>query len=310
MLHLMTNWSAAHPDQTAINVNYQPVGSGLGVEKLMQHKLDFATSDVPIPLEVLSQNQLMQFPLIGSGVVVVVHIDGLHTEQLKIGRKELAEIFLGKITNWNDPGITDDNPGLTLPNKQITVVHRGDPSGSTYAFTSYLSKIRPEWSREVGAGFTVPWKVGIDATANKGVADMVARTPNSIGYLSYDYAMHNKLSCVQLLNKDNHFVSPNKDSLIEGLSHMNWDFGNKFSAIQVNPAGKGSWPISTALFVILPTQQDNAGAKKALFDYFNWFIDEKVQASDTLSYVPLPEIMRGYVKTLLRTELGEHGLLK
>lgn len=302
MLPLVKYDDAQHPNPSGITVNYQPVGSGKGIEKLVQNKLDFAASDVPLPLKELEANHLMQFPLIGSGVVVVVHIDGVPATQLKLDRAELAGIFLGTITNWNDPDIAEDNPGLKLPNKKITVVHRGDLSGTTYAFTSYLSEVRPEWGKAVGAGFNVAWKTGVEVTGNQGVADAVSRTSGSIGYVSYDYAIQNKLQCIQLLNRENRFVSPNRESLTEGLSHMAWDMQHKFSNLKTNPAGKGSWPISTAMFIILPVRPEGDEVKKEVFQYFSWLLGESKQISDSFSFVPLPDVMQAYVKVLLKTK--------
>ena len=210
---IYAKWADAYKTKTGIGMNYQSIGSGGGIKQIKAKTVDFGASDMPLKPEELEKDGLMQFPTVMGGVVPVVNIDGIEAGELKLDGKVLADIYLGKITKWNDPAIAAINKGLTLPDTDITVVHRSDGSGTTFIFTNYLSKVSPEWKSAVGEDTSVSWKAGTGGKGNEGVASYVQRIKDSIGYVEYAYALQNKMTYVQMKNRDGQFVKPERREL-------------------------------------------------------------------------------------------------
>src|SRR5882757_8722233 len=207
---ILSQWSTDYSASTGIKVNYQSIGSGGGIAQIKAATVDFGASDKPLDPDELAQSGLAQFPIVIGGVVPVVNIEGVEPGQLKLTGPLIADIFLGKITKWNDPAIGALNPGLKLGDAAISVVHRSDGSGTTFNFSNYLSKVSDEWKSKVGEGTSIQWPTGVGGKGNEGVAAYVKQIKNSIGYVELAYALQNKMSYAALKNRDGQFVEPSQ----------------------------------------------------------------------------------------------------
>lgn len=282
-------WTYAYTQTGKAKVNYQSLGSGAGISQIKAGTVSFAGTDNPLTAEEQAEAGLVQFPMLTGGVVVIVNVPGVKDGELKLNREVLADIFLGKISNWNDPAIAALNPGLKLPkNLPITVVRRSDSSGTTFIFTDYLSKISGEWKEKVGAGSSVKWPVGIGGQKNPGVCNNVAKIRGSIGYTEYTYAVEAKLNCPQLENSDGAFVAPSAKNFAASAANADWDNAPGFLMMLTNQPGADSWPI-TGVTYILYRKDATDESKAAMRDYFNWCFTEGAAAASRLNYVPIPE---------------------
>jgi phosphate transport system substrate-binding protein len=286
---IYAKWADAYKTQSGIGLNYQSIGSGGGIKQIEAKTVDFGASDKPLKPEDLEKNDLMQFPTVMGGVVPVVNINGIEPGKLKLDGSTLANIYLGKITKWNDPAIAGLNKGLTLPDEDITVVHRSDGSGTTFIFTNYLSKVSPEWKSSVGEDASVSWKAGTGGKGNEGVASYVQRIKNSIGYVEYAYALQNKMTYVQMKNRDGNFVSPNSESFKAAAAGAKWDNAPGFYEILTDEAGKDSWPISGATFILMHKTQDKVDTAQEVLKFFEWAYANGSQMAESLDYIPMPD---------------------
>ncbi len=298
-------WADAYKTQTGIGLNYQSIGSGGGIKQIEAKTVDFGASDKPLKPEDLEKNGLMQFPTVMGGVVPVVNIEGVEPGKLKLDGKVLAEIFLGKITKWNDPAIAALNKGLALPDADIAVVHRADGSGTTFIFTNYLSKVSPEWKSAVGEEASVSWKVGTGGKGNEGVANFVKQIKNSIGYVEYAYALQNKMTYVQLKNRDGKFVSPNAESFKAAAAGAHWDKAPGFYEILTDEPGKGSWPISGATFILMHKVQDKPENAVEVLKFFDWAYNSGSQMAESLDYIPMPEKVVKLIRAAWKKEIKD-----
>ncbi|MBQ8570007.1 MAG: phosphate ABC transporter substrate-binding protein PstS [Kiritimatiellae bacterium] len=281
------NWTHSYSQTTTgVQVNYQSLGSGAGINQIKAGTIDFAGSDNPLTLEEQNEFGLVQFPMLTGGVVVIVNIPGVENNQLKLSRENLANIFLGKIVNWNDPKLASDNPNL--PDLPITVVRRADASGTSFIFTNFLSKISPEWEKNVGFGSSVKWPVGIGGQKNPGVCNSVAKISGSIGYTEYTYAVEAKLTMVQLENKAGNYVVPTIDNFIAGAAAADWANTPGYYMVLTDQSGENSYPILGVTYILY--RKDLAADRKAdLIKYFDWCFNTGAAAAKRLQYVPLPE---------------------
>ena len=286
---IYAKWAEAYKTQTGTGMNYQSIGSGGGIKQIDAKTVDFGASDMPLTPDVLESKGLTQFPAVMGGVVPVVNINGLEPGKLKLDGKTLADIYLGKITKWNDPAIVAMNKDVTLPAEDITVVHRSDGSGTTFIFTNYLAKVSPDWEKSVGVNTSVSWKVGTGGKGNEGVASYVQRIKNSIGYVEYAYALQNKMTFTMMKNHDGEFVSPNSDSFKSAAAGARWEQSPGFYEILTNEAGKNSWPIAGATFILMHTKQDKPENAKEVLKFFNWAYANGDSMAESLDYVPMPE---------------------
>ncbi|HET6598596.1 MAG TPA: phosphate ABC transporter substrate-binding protein PstS, partial [Burkholderiaceae bacterium] len=220
---IYAKWADTYHKATGVRVNYQSIGSGAGIKQIKARTVDFGASDAPLTDEALAKDGLVQFPTVIGGVVPVVHIEGIAPGQLRLDGQVLGDIYLGKITKWNDKAITALNPGVALPAATIAVVRRADGSGTSFNFTNYLSKVNPEWKATVGEGTAVNWPVGAGGKGNEGVSAFVQRLPNSIGYVEYAYAKQNKMAHTQLKNASGAYVSPDESSFKAAAAHADWN---------------------------------------------------------------------------------------
>jgi phosphate transport system substrate-binding protein len=286
---VLTKWSAAYAEKTGNQLNYQSVGSGAGIAQIKAGTIDFGASDAPLSGEDLKKFGLGQFPLVVGGIVPVVNIAGIQADQIKLDGPTLAEIFMGKITNWNDPKIAALNAGVNIPAGKITVVHRSDGSGTSYNFTNFLSKVSPEWASQVKFGTSVDWPTGVGGKGNEGVSQYVRQIKGAIGYVEYAYAVKNKISWVDMKNAAGEVVKPSADTFAAAAATADWAHAKDFNLIMTNAPGQTAWPITATTWAIMYKQPKNAEHTKVAFDFFKWsYANGKAQAA-SLDYVPLPD---------------------
>ena len=282
-------WAEAYKAKTGQNMNYQSIGSGGGIRQIKARTVDFGASDKPLQPQDLDASGLMQFPMIMGGVVPVVNIKGIGAGQVKLDGPTLAEIYLGKIKRWNDPAVKRLNPGLDLPGRTITVVHRSDGSGTTFIFTHYLSQVSPEWEQNVGNDASVAWPTGVGGKGNEGVASYSSRINGAIGYVEYAYALQNHLAYVLLKNRDGKFVSPSAANFQAAAAHADWEHAPGFFLLLTDQPGPTSWPITGASFILMYKQQEKPETAREVLKFFDWAYHNGQQMAASLDYIPIPE---------------------
>ncbi len=282
-------WAEGFKAATQNVLNYQSIGSGGGIKQIKAKVVDFGATDKPLTREELNKNQLVQWPVVMGGVVPVVNLEGLAAGQMKLDGPTLANIYLGKITKWNDPAIQALNKGLKLPAQDIVVVSRTDGSGTTFIYTNYLSKVSAEWKEKVGNDTAVRWPTGINGKGNEGVASYVRQQAGAIGYVEYAYALQNKMVYAQMKNHDGLFVKPDSDTFGAAASNANWKPDNGFYEILTDEPGKTSWPITGATFILMQKTQEDPVRGKAALQFFDWSYKNGQKAALALDYIPMPE---------------------
>ena len=291
---LYAKWADSYNKATGVRINYQSVGSGAGIRQIKAKTVDFGATDMPLKDEELEKDGMVQFPTVIGGVVPVVNIAGLQPGQLKITGQVLGDIYLGKITKWNDPAITALNPGVPLPDAAISPVRRADGSGTTFIFTNYLSKVNAEWKTKVGEGTAVNWPTGAGGKGNEGVAAFVQRLPNSIGYVEYAYVKQNKMNFVQMKNRDGAFVNPSDDAFKAAAAGADWS--KTFYQITTDQPGKTAWPMTNPTYILMYKTQDKPAQAAAALKFFDWAYGNGDKAADDLDYVPLPDAVKALVR--------------
>jgi phosphate transport system substrate-binding protein len=287
---LYSKWAADYHKAAGVKINYQSVGSGAGLRQIEAKTVDFGASDAPLKDEDLAKKGLVQFPTVIGGVVPVVNIQGITAGQLKLSGQVLGDIYLGKVTHWNDPAIVALNPGVKLPEAAIAPVRRADGSGTSFIFTNYLSKVNAEWKSKVGEGTAVNWPTGAGGKGNEGVAAFVGRLANSIGYVEYAYVKQNKLNYVQLQNAEGAFVAPDDDAFKAAAAGADWS--KSFYQILTNQPGKASWPITGATFILMHKSQDKPQQAAASLKFFEWAYQNGDKTAADLDYVPMPDSVK------------------
>jgi len=291
---LYAKWADAYNKATGLKINYQSVGSGAGLRQIRGKTVDFGASDMPLSDADLAKDGLIQFPTVIGGVVPVVNVRGITAGQLRLNGQVLGDIYLGKVTRWNDPAITALNPGVPLPDAAIAPVRRADGSGTTFIFTNYLSKVNPEWKSRVGEGTAVNWPTGAGGKGNEGVAAFVQRLPNSIGYVEYSYAVSNRMASVQMRNQAGNFVKPDDDNFKAAAAGADWS--RSFNQILTNQPGAQAWPITGATFIMMHTRQDKPASASASLKFFEWAFNNGDAMATELQYVPLPPSVKDLVR--------------
>jgi len=280
-------WAEAYKAKTGIGLNYQSIGSGGGIAQIKAKTVTFGASDKPLAPSELDPAGLTQFPTVIGGVVPVVNISGLKPGQMVLDGKTLADIFLGKVTKWNDAEIKKLNPSLNLPGQAIAVVHRSDGSGTTFIFTNYLSKKSPDWAK-VGASTSVEWPTGIGAKGNEGVAGNVGQTGGSIGYVEYAYAKQNHLNYVRMINRDGTPVTPTGAAFQAAAANADWAHAKDFYVILTDQPGREAWPIAGATFILVYKKPTDPAAQREALKFFKWAYENGSPLAESLDYVPLP----------------------
>ena len=291
---LYAKWAADYNKLTNIKINYQSVGSGAGIRQIEAKTVDFGASDMPLKDDELAKKGLVQFPAVIGGVVPVVNIKGIAPGQLKLTGQVLGDIYLGKITQWTDPAIKALNPGLALPDAAIAPVRRADGSGTSFIFTTYLSKVNTEWKTKVGEGTAVNWPVGAGGKGNEGVAAFVGRLPNSIGYLEYAYVKQNKLTFAQMKNASGNFVSPDESAFKAAAAGAEWS--KSFYQILTEQPGKDAWPLTGATFILMHKAQDKPEQATSTLKFFSWAYKNGDQTADALDYVAMPAAVKTIIE--------------
>jgi phosphate transport system substrate-binding protein len=302
---IYAKWADAYRKETGTGLNYQSIGSGGGIKQIQNKTVTFGATDMPLTLEQLNKDGLVQFPTVIGGDVPVVNIDGIKPGDLKLDGAALARIFLGEIKSWNDPAIQKLNPGAKLPSQAIVVVHRSDGSGTTFIWTDYLSKASADWKSKVGANTSVEWPAGIGAKGNEGVANNVQNTKGSIGYVEYAYAKQNKLTTVSMINKDGKTVEPNSASFQAAAANAKWDRANGFYIILTEQGGEASWPIAGATFILIHKQPKDPAAAAEALKFFGWAYTKGDQMAEELDYVPIPKNVVAEIERLWGSEIKD-----
>ncbi|MEP7067930.1 MAG: phosphate ABC transporter substrate-binding protein PstS [Usitatibacter sp.] len=286
---IYAKWADAYKKATSSGMNYQSIGSGGGIKQITAKTVDFGASDMPMKPEDLQKQGLVQFPAIMGGVVPVYNVKGLKPAELKFTGPLLADIYMGKVTKWNDPAIAKLNPGAKLPDAAITVVHRSDGSGTTFLWTNYLSKASPEFKTMVGEGTAVKWPAGVGGKGNEGVASYVQKIDSSLGYVEYAYAKQNKLSYGMMQNKAGKFVEPDDATFKSAAAGADWKSVPGMGVVLTDQAGEKSWPITGASFILVHQTQDKPESGREVLKFFEWSFKNGTKMAEELDYVPMPE---------------------
>jgi phosphate transport system substrate-binding protein len=302
---IYAKWAEAYKQKTGVGMNYQSIGSGGGIAQIKAKTVDFGASDMPLKAEDLQQAGLVQFPAIIGGVVPIVNIEGIAPGQLKFTGPVLADIYLGKIKNWNDKAITDLNPGAKLPADLITVVRRSDGSGTSFLWTDYLSKVSPEWKTKVGSGTAVAWPEGVGGKGNEGVAAYVQRIKGSIGYVEYAYAKKNKMSHAGVQNKDGQFVQPDDTAFQAAAAGADWKNTPGMGVVLTDQPGKASWPVTGASFILMQAKQDKPQSGVEVMKFFDWAFKNGGKMADELDYVAIPDAVSKQIADAWKSQIKD-----
>jgi len=289
-------WADAYAAQGGTSLNYQAVGSGAGQKLIFQRTIDFGASDATLTADKLASNKLVQFPTVVGALDLAVNIPGITSDQLLLTGPLIAAIYLGKVTNWNDPQIKAINPGLALPDLPIAPVYRADGSGTTYVFTSYLAKVSPDFKSQVGVQTSVSWPAGTGAKGNAGVGGSVRNTQGGIGYVESAYASLNHLTVAKLRSHDGAFLAATSENFAAAAAKADWAGATNFAADMNDLPGPNSWPIVSATFVLLPVNPANPQHATAVLGFFDWSYAHGDPIASGLSYVPLPAQVKDLVR--------------
>jgi phosphate transport system substrate-binding protein len=291
---LYARWSADYYKTTGQKVNYQSIGSGAGLKQIEARTVAFGASDMPLTDDKLKSLGLFQFPTVIGGVVPIVNIKGISPGQLKLSGPILGDIYLGKITRWNDAAIKVTNPTVTLPNEDIIVVRRADGSGTTFIWTNYLSKVNQEFKNKLGEGTAINWIVGIGGKGNEGVAAFVSKLPNSIGYVEYAYVKQNKMTYVQVQNSTGNWITPTEEAFKAAGAAADWS--KSYYQILTNQGDRAAWPIAGATFILVPEKSEKLEQVKLSVKFFDWAYTNGDKAADDLDYVALPLAVKNKIR--------------
>jgi phosphate transport system substrate-binding protein len=302
---IYAKWADAYKKATGTGLNYQSIGSGGGIKQIQNKTVDFGASDMPLKPADLDKDGLMQFPTVVGGDVPVINLSGVKAGEMKLTGPVLADIFLGKITKWNDPAIVALNKGLKLSDKDVTVVHRSDGSGTTFIWVNYLSKVSNEWKETVGEGTSVNWPVGVGGKGNEGVASYVQRIDGAIGYVEYAYALQNKMNHTLVQNRDGNFVTPNIDSFRAAAAGAQWEKAPGNYLILTDQTGKNAWPISGATFILVYKTQEKPEQAKEVLKFFDWAYASGDRLAMDLDYVPLPDSVVKMIQAQWKTQIKD-----
>jgi len=296
-------WAEAAREAINIQVNYQSIGSGAGINQIRNRTVDFGATDAPLNAQQLTEANLMQFPTVMGSVVPIINLPGVETNALRLTGDQLADIYLGRITRWNDPRLVEGNPGVSLPNIAIAPIYRADGSGTTFVFASYLSAVSEEWRTRVGAATSVRWPVGNGARGNEGVAGGVRNTRGGIGYVENAFAQLNRLATVQLRNRAGNFVAPTHESFVAAAVNADWSVPG-FAASIIDQPGAASWPIVSPTWILIPTNPTDAARNAHVRRFFDWAFANGDAMALQLEYIPLPQTVKDAVRAAWNRQFG------
>ncbi len=299
-----SKWADAYNKATSNRVNYQSIGSGGGMKQIEAKTVDFGASDAPLKPEELEAKGLVQFPTVIGGIVPVFNLPGIEAGKLRLNGQVLGDIFLGKVTKWNDPALVALNPSLKLPDTAIAVVHRADGSGTSFNFTNYLSKVNAEWKAKVGEGTAPNWPLGTGGKGNEGVSAFVQRIAGSIGYVEYAYAKQSKMPYASMQNAAGNFVQPDDTTFQAAAAGADWE-KSKYYVILTNQAGKDAWPIAASTFIIMHKTQDKPEQGTEVLKFFDWSYKNGAKMAEDLDYVPLPAALVASIRSTWTRDLKD-----
>ena len=300
-------WGEAAKAAIGVELNYQAIGSGGGQNQITQRTVDFGASDAPMDTAKLQSANLVQFPTVMGAVVPIVNLPGIAANQVKLTGELLAEIYLGKITKWNDAKLVELNRGVAMPNIAIAPVYRADGSGTSFVYTSYLSAVSADWKKDVGASTSVKWPAGTGARGNDGVAGTVKNTRGAIGYVENAYATQNNLTTTQLRNKAGQFVSPTMAAFAAAASSGDWGGAQNYAVNLIDQNGAQSWPIVSATFLLVPKDPKDPARAANVLKFVDWAYNNGGQIANQLEYIPLPKAVQDAVRGTWRTTVMANG---
>jgi phosphate transport system substrate-binding protein len=294
---IYAKWADSYKKETSAGLNYQSIGSGAGIKQIRAKTVTFGATDAPLKPEDLDKDGLAQWPMVMGGIVMVVNIPGMKPGELVLDGPTVAQIYMGKIANWNDPAIAKLNPNVKLPDLAIANIHRADGSGTTFNFTYYLSAVSPEWQSSIGTATTVEWLSGIGAKGNDGVANNVATTPGAIGYVEFAYAEQNKLTFTSMVNNAGKTVQPTMATFQAAAANADWSVPG-FYQILANQPGDESWPMTAATFILMYKKPVNVAASNDALQFFKWAYAKGGKMAQDLDYIPMPDKVVKLVETM------------
>jgi phosphate transport system substrate-binding protein len=286
---IYSKWADTYKKETSNGLNYQSIGSGGGIKQIQAKTVTFGATDAPLKAEQLEKDGLVQWPQVMGGIVPVVNLEGIKPGELIIDGPTLANIYLGKITKWDDAAIKKLNPSAKLPSDAIAVVRRSDGSGTTFNFTTYLADVSDEWKSKIGANQSVEWPVGVGAKGNEGVSGNVGQTKNSIGYVEYAYAKQNKLTYTGMVNKAGKTVQPTVEAFQAAAANADWAKAPGYYVILANQPGDKSWPLTAATFILMHKEPTDKAASAEAVKFFKWAFEKGGKAAEELDYIPMPD---------------------
>jgi len=301
---IYSKWFDAYSKKTGVQINYQSIGSGGGIKQYTEGTVDFGASDGPMTKDQMTavQGEVLHVPTVMGAVVLTWNLPALGETQLKLDGPTIADIFLGHITKWNDKRLVALNPGVSLPNADIIVVHRSDGSGTSYIFTDYLSKVSPEWKEKVGFATSVGWPTGLGGKGNEGVTEQVKQTEGAIGYVELIYAVANKLPFAQVKSAAGSFVVPSLESVTAAAASAKFSANTDFRVSITNAPGATAYPISSFTWLLVRPKMKDQGKAKAFHDFLTWMISPEAQdMASQLEYAPLPKEVVALISTRIKT---------
>jgi len=298
-------WAEAYKKETGTGLNYQSIGSSGGIRQIRAKTVTFGATDAPVSGADLDKDGMVQFPAIIGGTVPIINLDGFKPGELRVTGQVLAEMFMGTITKWNDPKFVALNPGKTLPDQLITVVHRADGSGTTFNWTDYLTAVSKDWADKVGKGAAVKWPAAtsVGGKGNEGVAANVNRIKGSIGYVEYAYVKKNNMNFMQMQNADGRYVSPDDLTFAAAAAGADWFGVPGMGVSMVNAKGPTSWPVSTASFILMYKDPENKAASNEALKFFDWAFKNGKQMALELDYVPLPDRLTADIRSRVWSQI-------
>jgi len=302
---IYAKWADAYKKVSGNGLNYQSIGSGGGIKQITARTVTFGASDMPLQPAELDKIGIIQFPTVMGGIVPVVNLDNIKSDEITLDGDTLAKIYLGQITKWDDAAIKKLNPNVKLPSQAIALVHRSDGSGTTFIFTNYLSKVSADWKTKVGSNTSVEWPGGIGAKGNEGVANNVAQTKGALGYVETAYAKQNHLTTVKLVNKDGKVVSATPDAIMAAAAGADWSKAPGFYMILTDSPGAKSWPIAGATFILVPKQPKDVAATKEALKFFEWAYKNGDDMASSLDYIPMPDNVVNMIQAKWKSEIKD-----
>src|SRR5438309_1878814 len=286
---IYSKWADAYKKETGNGLNYQSIGSGGGIKQIQAKTVTFGATDMPLKIDQLDKDGLVQWPMVMGAIVPVVNLEGVKPGEMVFDGETLANVYLGKITKWDDPAIKKLNPNVKLPSEAITVVRRSDGSGTTFNFTDYLSKVSADWKSKVGEGTAVEWPTGVGAKGNEGVSGNISQTKNSIGYVEYAYAKQNKLTYTALVNKGGKTVQPTVEAFQAAASNADWTHAPGYYVILTDQPGDKSWPITASTFILMHKDATDKAASQEAIKLFRCAFANGGSIAEELDYISMPD---------------------